>query len=29
MAIESIPVTFLGQNAATIVPAAGMALTAY
>jgi len=29
MAIESVPVTFMGQNARTIVPASGMALTAY
>jgi hypothetical protein len=29
MAIESVPVTFMGQNSATIVPAVGMALTAY
>jgi murein DD-endopeptidase MepM/ murein hydrolase activator NlpD len=29
MAIESVPVTFTGQNSATIVPASGMALTAY
>jgi murein DD-endopeptidase MepM/ murein hydrolase activator NlpD len=29
MAIESVPVTFMGQNSATIVPATGTALTAY
>lgn len=29
MAIESVPVTFAGQNAESIVPASGMALTAY
>jgi len=29
LAIESVPVKFMGQNSATIVPAAGMALTAY
>lgn len=29
MRIESVPVTFLGQNAESVVPASGMALTAY
>jgi len=29
MRIESVPVTFVGQNADSVVPAAGMALTAY
>jgi murein DD-endopeptidase MepM/ murein hydrolase activator NlpD len=29
MQIESVPVTFLGANSDTVVPAAGMALTAY
>ncbi len=29
MAIESVPVTFTGQNSANITPASGMALTAY
>jgi murein DD-endopeptidase MepM/ murein hydrolase activator NlpD len=29
MRIESVPVTFMGRNAESIVPAAGMALTAY
>lgn len=29
MAIESVPVTFVGQNSETIIPAAGMFLTAY
>ncbi len=29
MRIESVPVTFVGQNAESVVPASGMALTAY
>ena len=29
MAIESVPVTFMGQNSTTIVPATGTVLTAY
>jgi murein DD-endopeptidase MepM/ murein hydrolase activator NlpD len=29
MDIESLPVTFMGQNAASVVPASGMPLTAY
>lgn len=29
LAIESVPVRFMGQNSASIVPATGMALTAY
>ena len=29
MRIESVPVTFLGQNSETVIPATGSALTAY
>jgi murein DD-endopeptidase MepM/ murein hydrolase activator NlpD len=29
MTITSVPVTFMGQNSSTVVPASGMALTAY